>query len=88
MINKNETEVFINASAFIWFVLKEGTQAFSCNQPCFVILQVCYFVALYYNVIIGWSLFYFSQSFQNPLPWYQCPLVKNASFACKTSSFF
>ncbi|XP_029452946.1 LOW QUALITY PROTEIN: sodium-dependent neutral amino acid transporter B(0)AT2 [Rhinatrema bivittatum] len=40
---------------------------------------VCYFVALYYNVIIGWSLFYFSQSFQHPLPWDQCPLAKNAS---------
>ncbi|KAE8615291.1 hypothetical protein XENTR_v10008466 [Xenopus tropicalis] len=40
---------------------------------------VCLFVALYYNVIIGWSLFYFSQSFQHPLPWDQCPLVKNAS---------
>uniref|UniRef100_A0A671F930 Transporter n=1 Tax=Rhinolophus ferrumequinum TaxID=59479 RepID=A0A671F930_RHIFE len=40
---------------------------------------VCFFVALYYNVIIGWSLFYFSQSFQQPLPWDQCPLVKNAS---------
>ncbi|KAF5897546.1 sodium-dependent neutral amino acid transporter B(0)AT2 [Clarias magur] len=38
---------------------------------------VCYFVALYYNVIIGWSLFYFSQSFQSPLPWHECPLVKN-----------
>ncbi|XP_013929874.1 PREDICTED: sodium-dependent neutral amino acid transporter B(0)AT2 [Thamnophis sirtalis] len=40
---------------------------------------VCFFVALYYNVIIGWSLFYFSQSFQHPLPWDQCPLVKNSS---------
>ncbi|XP_063783748.1 sodium-dependent neutral amino acid transporter B(0)AT2 [Pseudophryne corroboree] len=40
---------------------------------------VCLFVALYYNVIIGWSLFYFSQSFQHPLPWDQCPLVKNGS---------
>uniref|UniRef100_A0AAY5KCE5 Solute carrier family 6 member 15 n=1 Tax=Esox lucius TaxID=8010 RepID=A0AAY5KCE5_ESOLU len=39
--------------------------------------QVCFFVALYYNVIIGWSLFYFSQSFQQPLPWHECPLVKN-----------
>ncbi|CDQ72404.1 unnamed protein product [Oncorhynchus mykiss] len=38
---------------------------------------VCFFVALYYNVIIGWSLFYFSQSFQQPLPWHECPLVKN-----------
>ncbi|KAK9399747.1 sodium-dependent neutral amino acid transporter B0AT2 [Crotalus adamanteus] len=40
---------------------------------------VCFFVALYYNVIIGWSLFYLSQSFQHPLPWDQCPLVKNSS---------
>ncbi|XP_029490739.2 sodium-dependent neutral amino acid transporter B(0)AT2-like [Oncorhynchus nerka] len=38
---------------------------------------VCFFVSLYYNVIIGWSLFYFSQSFQQPLPWHECPLVKN-----------
>ncbi|KAM6973543.1 sodium-dependent neutral amino acid transporter B(0)AT2 [Aplochiton taeniatus] len=38
---------------------------------------VCFFVALYYNVIIGWSLFYFSQSFQQPLPWHECPLIKN-----------
>ncbi|KAM5332719.1 sodium-dependent neutral amino acid transporter B(0)AT2 isoform 1-T5 [Glossophaga mutica] len=52
---------------------------------------VCFFVALYYNVIIGWSLFYFSQSFQQPLPWDQCPLVKNASLTfvepeCEKSS--
>ncbi|KAG8578178.1 hypothetical protein GDO81_010413 [Engystomops pustulosus] len=52
---------------------------------------VCLFVALYYNVIIGWSLFYFSQSFQHPLPWDQCPLVKNASYTyiepeCEKSS--
>ncbi|KAM4619491.1 sodium-dependent neutral amino acid transporter B(0)AT2 [Polymixia lowei] len=40
---------------------------------------VCFFVALYYNVIIGWSLFYFSQSFQQPLPWHECPLIKNKS---------
>ncbi|XP_028813132.1 sodium-dependent neutral amino acid transporter B(0)AT2 [Denticeps clupeoides] len=43
---------------------------------------VCFFVSLYYNVIIGWSLFYFSQSFQQPLPWHECPLVKN-----KTSTY-
>lgn len=40
---------------------------------------VCFFVALYYNVIISWSLLYFSNSFQYPLPWEECPLVKNAS---------
>ncbi|XP_078273488.1 sodium-dependent neutral amino acid transporter B(0)AT2 [Rhinoraja longicauda] len=40
---------------------------------------VCFFVALYYNVIIGWSLFYLSKSFQHPLPWDQCPLEKNGT---------
>lgn len=45
----------------------------------FASCMVCFFVALYYNVIIGWSLFYFSQSFQQPLPWHECPLVKNAT---------
>ncbi|XP_037306593.2 sodium-dependent neutral amino acid transporter B(0)AT2 [Pungitius pungitius] len=48
----------------------------------FASCMVCFFVALYYNVIIGWSLFYFSQSFQQPLPWDECPLVKN-----KTSTY-
>lgn len=47
--------------------------------------QVCFFVALYYNVIISWSLFYFSQSFQQPLPWDECPLVKNKTSTCKIS---
>lgn len=45
----------------------------------FASCMVCFFVALYYNVIIGWSLFYFSQSFQQPLPWHECPLVKNTT---------
>ncbi|XP_075883352.1 sodium-dependent neutral amino acid transporter B(0)AT2 isoform X2 [Nelusetta ayraudi] len=44
---------------------------------------VCFFVALYYNVIISWSLFYFSQSFQDPLPWKECPLIKNDSNSYK-----
>uniref|UniRef100_A0A8C1Q2M5 Transporter n=1 Tax=Cyprinus carpio TaxID=7962 RepID=A0A8C1Q2M5_CYPCA len=33
--------------------------------------MVCFFVALYYNVIIAWSLFYMGNSFQYPLPWEQ-----------------
>uniref|UniRef100_A0A8C1Q211 Transporter n=1 Tax=Cyprinus carpio TaxID=7962 RepID=A0A8C1Q211_CYPCA len=36
--------------------------------------MVCFFVALYYNVIIAWSLFYMGNSFQYPLPWEQCPV--------------
>lgn len=45
--------------------------------------QVCFFVGLYYNVIIGWSIFYFFKSFQYPLPWSECPIVKNGSVAGK-----
>lgn len=44
-------------------------------------LQVCGFVGLYYNVIIGWSIFYFFQSFQYPLPWAECPIHRNGSQA-------
>lgn len=39
----------------------------------FLLLQVCFYVALYYNVIIAWSLFYMGNSFQYPLPWERCP---------------
>ncbi|XP_029440218.1 sodium-dependent neutral amino acid transporter B(0)AT2-like [Rhinatrema bivittatum] len=38
---------------------------------------VCFFVALYYNVIIAWSLFYIFHSFQYPLPWESCPIPPN-----------
>ncbi|XP_058875352.1 sodium-dependent neutral amino acid transporter B(0)AT2-like isoform X1 [Acipenser ruthenus] len=50
---------------------------------------VCFFVALYYNVIIAWSLFYLGNSFQYPLPWESCPTVANQSIAvleCSLSS--
>ncbi|XP_067381688.1 sodium-dependent neutral amino acid transporter SLC6A17 isoform X2 [Channa argus] len=54
-------------------------------------LMVCGFVGLYYNVIIGWSIFYFFQSFQYPLPWAECPILRNESQAivepeCEKSS--
>ncbi|EOA94071.1 Orphan sodium- and chloride-dependent neurotransmitter transporter NTT4, partial [Anas platyrhynchos] len=42
---------------------------------------VCFFVGLYYNVIIGWSIFYFFKSFQYPLPWSECPIARNGSVA-------
>ncbi|XP_020665669.1 sodium-dependent neutral amino acid transporter SLC6A17 [Pogona vitticeps] len=47
----------------------------------FASLLVCLFVGLYYNVIIGWSIFYFFKSFQYPLPWSECPILKNGSIA-------
>lgn len=51
-----------------------------------LILQVCGFVGLYYNVIIGWSIFYFFQSFQYPLPWSDCPIRRNGSQASECSA--
>lgn len=43
---------------------------------------VSFNVALYYNTIIAWCLFYFVQSFQSKLPWSECPNVyfKNGSY--------
>lgn len=51
-----------------------------------ILPQVCGFVGLYYNVIIGWSIFYFFQSFQYPLPWAECPIQRNGTQASKCST--
>ncbi|XP_044188014.1 sodium-dependent neutral amino acid transporter B(0)AT2 isoform X1 [Thunnus albacares] len=57
--------------------------------------MVCFYVALYYNVIIAWSLFYLGNSFQYPLPWNQCPIdittndtVKECASSSPTSYFW
>uniref|UniRef100_A0A3B4AKQ2 Uncharacterized protein n=1 Tax=Periophthalmus magnuspinnatus TaxID=409849 RepID=A0A3B4AKQ2_9GOBI len=57
--------------------------------------MVCFYVALYYNVIIAWSLFYLGNSFQYPLPWHQCPVdvhtnetVKECAKSSPTSYFW
>ncbi|XP_034467704.1 sodium-dependent neutral amino acid transporter B(0)AT1-like [Hippoglossus hippoglossus] len=34
-------------------------------------------VSLYYNTILAWIMWYFFNSFQEPLPWSQCPLNAN-----------
>lgn len=34
---------------------------------------VSFNVALYYNTIIAWCLFYFIESFHAQLPWAECP---------------
>ncbi|TSK34715.1 Sodium-dependent neutral amino acid transporter B(0)AT1 [Bagarius yarrelli] len=34
-------------------------------------------VSLYYNTIIAWVMWYFFNSFQEPLPWSQCPVNEN-----------
>ncbi|XP_077413022.1 sodium-dependent neutral amino acid transporter B(0)AT2-like isoform X2 [Vanacampus margaritifer] len=56
---------------------------------------VCFYVALYYNVIIAWSLFYMGNSFQYPLPWENCPIdvttndtVKECAQSSATSYFW
>ncbi|XP_054848887.1 orphan sodium- and chloride-dependent neurotransmitter transporter NTT5 [Eublepharis macularius] len=48
---------------------------------------VCSFVALYYNVIIAWSIYYLGNSFQLPLPWESCPEASNQTeMECSQSS--
>uniref|UniRef100_A0A671RMB3 Sodium-dependent neutral amino acid transporter B(0)AT3-like n=1 Tax=Sinocyclocheilus anshuiensis TaxID=1608454 RepID=A0A671RMB3_9TELE len=34
-------------------------------------------VGLFYNTILAWVLWYFFHSFQEPLPWSQCPINEN-----------
>nr|KAF6408074.1 solute carrier family 6 member 16 [Molossus molossus] len=41
--------------------------------------MVCFIVGLYYSVLITWNLYYLIQSFQSPLPWALCPLLRNSS---------
>uniref|UniRef100_G1PKQ4 Transporter n=2 Tax=Myotis lucifugus TaxID=59463 RepID=G1PKQ4_MYOLU len=38
---------------------------------------VSFMVGLYYNTIIAWVMWYFFNSFQDPLPWSTCPLNDN-----------
>lgn len=40
---------------------------------------VSFIVALYYNTIIAWCLIYLLHSFENPLPWAECPKRFNAN---------
>ncbi|XP_074543410.1 sodium-dependent neutral amino acid transporter B(0)AT1-like [Halichoeres trimaculatus] len=36
-------------------------------------------IVLYYNTLIAWIMWYLFNSFQNPLPWAQCPLNANGT---------
>uniref|UniRef100_UPI0037E71063 sodium-dependent neutral amino acid transporter B(0)AT1-like n=1 Tax=Semicossyphus pulcher TaxID=241346 RepID=UPI0037E71063 len=40
-------------------------------------MTVSFLVGMYYNTIIAWVMWYFFNSFQDPLPWSQCPLNEN-----------
>ncbi|XP_030644623.1 sodium-dependent neutral amino acid transporter B(0)AT1-like [Chanos chanos] len=40
-------------------------------------LLVSFVVGMYYNTIMAWVMWYFFNSFQDPLPWSQCPINEN-----------
>ncbi|XP_015978009.2 orphan sodium- and chloride-dependent neurotransmitter transporter NTT5 isoform X2 [Rousettus aegyptiacus] len=42
-------------------------------------ILVCMLMSLSNSIIIAWSLSYLGHSFHHPLPWSQCPLLKNIS---------
>ncbi|XP_076825597.1 sodium-dependent neutral amino acid transporter SLC6A17-like [Clavelina lepadiformis] len=44
-------------------------------------------IGLYYNMILGWAMFYLFNSFQSPLPWATCPTYLNSTVReCAISS--
>lgn len=47
-------------------------------------LLVSFLVGLYYNTIMAWILWYLFNSFQEPLPWSQCPLNANKTGTVRT----
>lgn len=50
---------------------------------------VSFLVSLFYNTILAWVLWYFFHSFQEPLPWKQCPLneaLTDYNEECKKST--
>ncbi|KAJ3608835.1 hypothetical protein NHX12_023365 [Muraenolepis orangiensis] len=42
-------------------------------------MLVSFMVGLYYNTIMAWIIWYLCNSFQEPLPWSQCPLNENGT---------
>lgn len=40
-------------------------------------MVVSFLVSVFYNVLLAWVLWYFFHSFQDPLPWSQCPINEN-----------
>lgn len=40
-------------------------------------MLVSLLIGLYYNTLIAWIMWYFFNSFQDPLPWTSCPLNAN-----------
>ncbi|XP_030202863.1 sodium-dependent neutral amino acid transporter B(0)AT1 [Gadus morhua] len=42
-------------------------------------MLVSFMIGLYYNTIMAWIIWYFCNSFQDPLPWNDCPLNENGT---------
>ncbi|CAD5122053.1 DgyrCDS10504 [Dimorphilus gyrociliatus] len=44
---------------------------------------ICGITSVYYNVIISWTLYFFTQSFRSPLPWSNCNNTWNNPETCR-----
>ncbi|XP_024113678.1 sodium-dependent neutral amino acid transporter B(0)AT1 [Oryzias melastigma] len=42
-------------------------------------MMVSFLIGLYYNTLMAWIMWYLFNSFQDPLPWTQCPLTENST---------
>ena len=40
-------------------------------------MVVSLFIAIYYNMIVGWCFYYLFISFQDPLPYQDCPTIND-----------
>ncbi|XP_077404815.1 sodium-dependent neutral amino acid transporter B(0)AT3-like [Vanacampus margaritifer] len=50
-------------------------------------MMISFLVSLFYNSVLAWVLWYFYNSFKNPLPWSQCPANDtNLTLECTKST--
>ena len=67
------------------FIMRKLYYFFSYLQGAGVATVVLTFwLATYYNVIIGWAIFYLFSSFADPLPWVSCNNTWNTPFCLDT----
>ena len=48
----------------------------------FAMLATSFYIALYYNVILAWTLFYMFNGFHKELPWSTCPAIEPSVDHC------
>ena len=79
-MKKNHVSVVIQS-----FIMRKLYYFFSYLQGAGVATVVLTFwLATYYNVIIGWAIFYLFSSFADPLPWVSCNNTWNTPFCLDT----